>query len=68
MSTSLDVVTACGVLWNFLLAEKETPDEQSEPDEYAGNTTSLTEANAPASSSDGQQKRRMLIDTYFSHV
>ena len=67
MSTSLDVVTACAVIWNFLLSEKETPEESPEPDEYAGNSTTISDTNAPARSSDGQQKRRMLIDSYFSN-
>lgn len=68
MSTTLNVVSACAVLWNFLLAEEDPTEEPFEADPYAGSSDSHqteTPANCLQRRSEGMEKRRLLIATNF---
>lgn len=71
LSNSLHVISACAVLWNFLLAEREDPDEPFVQDEYATSTNSINSLPSfPSSQSkaEGDRKRLFLINSYFAQL
>lgn len=63
LSTSLNVITACAVIWNFLLDEKEKPNEEYWPDPYAEGATG---ASTFTHSSRADSERTRLIATHFT--
>lgn len=71
MGTAMDVISACAVLWNFLLAEKDLDPDENEESEESNVTTSSSSSSAPVTecrqnSAEGQAKRRLLIESFFN--
>ena len=64
----LNVVSACAVVWNFLLAEKDLPEEDDEHDPIDVPASSSLDAGSSGNqrASEGQNKRQMIIDSFFS--
>ncbi|RWS18429.1 putative nuclease HARBI1-like protein, partial [Leptotrombidium deliense] len=63
IDTSMAVIVACGVLWNFLLEQKD--------DEFAGEQIFEAEderESTSAGDSSGFAKRRSLINNYFHYI
>lgn len=69
LSTSMNVISACAVIWNFLrmegdplsLNEETAMEQQEEPGTEASQTRSSLD-------SAGRTKRELLINSYFRHV
>lgn len=66
LSTSMNVITACAVIWNFLLLAKEVPDEPFEADEYTFVANDLPAETSSSRNKDLERKR--LIDGYFTRL
>ena len=71
LSTSLAVVNACAVLWNFLLAERETSREEVEEehaiDEYCL-LPSVSHNMSQSSTITREGKREILLRTCFTEL